>query len=65
MTITPQPGDVWERDGERRKVVAARVIMEYRVSGENRTRLQGADFWMQWQSGATLIERGGKAVPHD
>ncbi len=49
----PQPGDIWERDGERREVVLIIVTYKGVFGGE---WLHESD-WREWQSGAKLIER--------
>lgn len=58
MNNQPQPGDIWERDGERREVVNIDqydyVIRYRKVSGLWWSYLRD---WGKWQSGAKLVER--------
>lgn len=57
MPNQPQPGDIWERDGERRDVVRTNSgIVTYR--GSNGITWDWFDGWLVWQSGATLVEGG-------
>lgn len=67
MTITPQSGDVWERDGVRFRILKVESIFvtlnEIGKDGE-------VQRWMlyEWQLSPAvykLIERDGKAVPHE
>ncbi len=68
MTITPQPGDVWERDGKRRVVDLVvgnpQSGFGYDVWWGGRKRPTWCTTWEDWARHAKLIERDGKAVTH-
>lgn len=54
----PQPGDIWERDGERREVVSVMHDLDTMVTWVLwDDGLLWLEKWMEWQSGATLVER--------
>lgn len=52
----PEPGQVWERDGERREVIDSMFGVWY----VNLYKIRcwcSAIAWESWQSGAKLVER--------
>ncbi len=56
--LTPQPGDVWERDGH----TVAVAIVGHRVRVTDGHVVDGWDIddWQVWARGARLIKRSGK-----
>jgi len=59
MTTKPEPGQVWERDGERRRVVAVRYHhVEYSQIPERPllpTHFAIKADWLAWQADAELL----------
>jgi len=63
--LTPQPGDGWDRDGERRYVRGVLHVVggKYKVHWKShKSRPTWGDAWQEWARGARLIERDGKKV---
>jgi len=59
MSNQPQPGDIWERDGERRTVIGFRRCATRLLSrGDDGVIYWDTVYeWDRWQSGAKLVER--------
>lgn len=61
----PQVGDVWEKDGKRRRIDRIRPSAFYKTFDlwwNGRKKSTWCTTWNEWARGATLVERDGKAV---
>lgn len=62
---TPQVGDVWEKNGKRRKVTKIEpgaLRGTFDLWWNNRKQPTWCSTWNEWASKATLVERDGKQV---
>jgi hypothetical protein len=63
----PQVGDVWERDGKRRKVTKIKHsdTGTFYLWWNDREKRTWCSTWYEWASKAKLVERDGKAVGNE
>lgn len=62
---TPQVGDVWERDGKKRRVTKIEFSQSrqaFELWWNNRKQPTWCSTWNEWARKATLVERNGKQV---